>query len=299
MEIIKKITKWATFIWERFPPYSYFPFMLLYFAAHYVFYLNDTLVTVSITELLVLFLGTIIFFFKLRLYDEIKDYKNDLKVYPNRPLTRGLLTHRDIQAGICISILLELITFSIFGLNGLIAIIVPITYSLLMFKEFFVRDWIRSHLTLYAISHTLVSTLFSIALLATFKSVYIWNLDKNSYLFALLSWFLFNIFEFGRKTFISSEERRGVDSYSKIYGRFGAILLVVSMAICALFLLNSLSLQSSIPITPFISISGLLLSLVALLYATFNKPPIGKIYRGLSSLFIAWVYFIFIAVYAG
>lgn len=299
MRKVSNITKWGIFIWERFPPYTYFPFMFLYFIAHYVFYKHGDLASISLVKLLVLFLGTLVFFFKLRLYDEIKDYKNDLKAYPNRPLTRGLLTHSDIHAGIYIAILLELIAFSIFGLNGLIAVTVPIMYSLLMFKEFFVRNWIRSHLTFYAISHTLVSTLFSLTLLATLKSTYIWNLDKNSYLFALLSWFLFNIFEFGRKTFISIEERRGVESYSKIYGRFGAILLVVSMIICALFILNNLKLQGRIPITPFISISGLLFSLVALLYATFNKQPLGKIYRGLSSLFIAWVYFIFIAVYTG
>lgn len=296
---INNFTKWIILIWERFPPYTYLPFMLLYFAAHYAFYNNDLLTSVSIIKLLVLFLGTLIFFFKLRLYDEIKDYENDLKVYPNRPLARGLLSHKNLHTGISASILLEIIAFSVFGFIGLIAIAVPIIYSLLMFKEFFVRNWIRSHLTLYAISHTLVSVFFSLALLAIFRSVYIWNLDKNSYLFALLSWFLFNIFEFGRKTFLSIEERRGVDSYSKIYGRFGAISLVISMAICSMVILNNLKFRSQISITPFISISILLFSLVALLFATLNKPPLGKVYRGLSSLFIAWLYFIFIVVQVG
>ncbi len=297
MKKLNNFTKWIVFVWERFPPYTYLPFMLLFFSAHYVFYKNNVLINVPIIKLTILLLGTLIFFFKLRLYDEIKDYENDLKVYPNRPLTRGLLTHKNIHTGIYISIFLELIAFSIFGFIGLIAIAVPIIYSLLMYKEFFVRHWIRSHLTLYAISHTLVATFFSLALLATFKSTYIWNLDKNFYLFALLSWFLFNIFEFGRKTFISTEERRGIESYSKIYGRFGAILLVVSMAICSMVLLNNLKLQSQISITPFISMSLLLLSLLAMLYAIFNKQPLGRIYRGMSSIFIALIYFIFIIVY--
>lgn len=297
MNAINNSNKWLIFIWERFPPFTHFPFMLLYFIAHYVFFLNDSRGNAPTIKLLILFLGTIIFFFKLRLYDEIKDYENDKNVHPDRPLVRGLLTHKNIHAGIYACILLELITFSAFGLKGLLAVSVPLIYSFLMFKEFFVKNWIRPHLTLYAVTHTLISALFSLALIAAIKSSFIWNLNSNSYLFALLSWCLFNIFEFGRKTFISDEEQHGVESYSKIYGRFGATLLVISMAACSIFILNKINLYNPIPITPFIKILLLLLSLIALLYIGINKQPLGNIYRASSFAFIGLVYLIFITIY--
>lgn len=292
---MKNFNKWLVFIWERFPPYTHLPFMLLYFVAHYFFYLGSSIENMPIIKLLILFIGTLIFFFKLRLYDELKDYQNDLVAYPNRPLIRRLLIHRDLYKGIYLSILIEILSFSIFGFKGLLAVAIPISYSLIMFKEFFVRNWIRAHLTIYAVTHTLVSALFSLALIATFKSTFIWNLDTNSYLFALLSWCLFNIFEFGRKTFISSEEHKMVESYSKIYGRFGATLLVISMAIISDLIINKISLNNNVSIA--ISITILLLSLVALLYTVLNKQPLGKIYRGFSFAFIGSVYFIFIIVY--
>ena len=295
MRNIQNFNKWLIFIWERFLPYTHLPFILLYFVAHYIFYLSSSLESILTIKLLILFMGTLVFFFKLRLYDELKDYQNDLIVHPNRPLIRGLLSHRDLYKGIYVAIILELISFGIFGFRGLLAVGIPIIYSLLMFKEFFIRSWIRSHLTVYALTHTLVSALFSLALIATFKSSLIWNLNANSYLFALMSWCLFNVFEFGRKTFISSEEHRGIGSYSKIYGRFGATLLVICMAIISKFILDKISPNNSVPIVT--SIAILLLSFVALLYAFFNKQPLGKIYRGFSLAFIGFVYAIFITAY--
>lgn len=288
MNKIKIVRKWLTFIWERFPPYTYIPFLFLYFIAHIIFSLGKN--NYSLLTFRILYLATLIFFFKLRLYDEVKDFEIDLKIYPNRPLSRGLLNHSSIYFGIFTCIIFEVIIFAMFGLDGLSAIIVSVIYSLIMFKEFFVKKWIRSHLTFYAITHTFVSSLFSLALLSTVQSTYIWNLSFNSYLFALLSWCLFNIFEFGRKTFISSEERRNIDSYSKIYGRFGATLLVISMAICSFVILNIL--QSNELTTISLSILITLLVTVALLFIKFDKEPLGKIYRGASSIFIALVYLI-------
>lgn len=287
VEIVKK---WLIFIWERFPPYTYIPFLFLYFIAHIIFSLGKN--NYSLFTFLILYLATLIFFFKLRLYDEVKDFESDLKIYPNRPLSRGLLNHSSIYFGIFTCIIFEVIIFATFGLVGLSAIIIPVIYSLIMFKEFFLRKWIRSHLTLYAITHTFVSSLFSLALLSTVQSTYIWNLSFNSYLFVLLSWCLFNIFEFGRKTFITSEEKRNIDSYSKIYGRFGAALLVISMALCSLILISNI--QSNQLTILLISILLGLLSITALFFIMLNKQPLGKIYRGISSAFIALVYLIFI-----
>src|ERR1035437_3154794 len=162
----------------------------------------------------------------------------------------------------------------------------PIIYSLLMFKEFFIKKWIRSHLTFYAVTHTFVSSLFSLSLLSILLTTDIWSLSINTCLFALLSWCLFNIFEFGRKTFISKEEKKNIESYSKIYGRFGAALLALGMAISSLGIMHYI--QIALLSILLVSVSIILFSIISLLFVILDKEPFGKLYRGMSGAFIAF-----------
>ena len=68
-----------------------------------------------------------------------------------------------------------------------------------MYKEFFIPNLIRPLLTTYAMSHTIVTGLFSIALLAALSQTML-DLPVEAYYFALANWGLFNVFEFSRKT---------------------------------------------------------------------------------------------------
>jgi 4-hydroxybenzoate polyprenyltransferase len=283
------MNKWWQFTVERFDPISHFVMVGLYVFSHYALYIRGQHPnSLSSIDLILLVLGTVAFFYKLRLYDEIKDYELDVKINPTRPLARGLVTHSDLYRGIAVCILLEIVCFANRGLASLLTITVAILYSLLMYKEFFIRDKIRPYLTTYAVSHTVISTFISFSLFSAFEQVTAWNLDMSYVFFALNSWCLFNIFEFGRKTFTEAEERQNVESYSKIFGRVGAFGLVVSMAAVSAFLLHRVPL---IPMTHTFLISLLsLLCIIGMSFAFLNKDPFGKIYRGFSSFYIVIVY---------
>jgi 4-hydroxybenzoate polyprenyltransferase len=281
--------KWWTFTVERFDPISHFVMIGLFVFSHYALYLRSPEhPSLPVFELVLLVLGTVAFFYKLRLYDEIKDYELDVKINPTRPLVRGLVTHTDLYRGIATCIFLELACFSIRGLASTITISVSILYSLLMYKEFFIREKIRPYLTTYAVSHTVISTFISFSLFSAFHQVTAWNLDTAYIFFALNSWCLFNIFEFGRKTFTQAEERHNVESYSKIFGRTGAVALVASMAAVSAYLLHR------VPMIPmansFLIILLSVLGIVGISYSLLNKDPFGKIYRGFSSFYIVIVY---------
>lgn len=277
-----KAHRWWVFAKERFEPISHLSMVLLFFLAHVM--LSSS---APFFKSVLLFTGTLAFFFKLRLYDEIKDYELDCRINPHRPLVRGLLLHRDLYQGIGVCIVLELFCFGVFGWEAESGIILAIAYSLLMFKEFFISQWIRPHLTTYALSHTIVSSILSLALFSALNSVYLWNLSFEFYAFALGSWCLFNIFEFGRKTFLSSEERPQVESYSKIFGRLGAVILVVGMALGSIWLLSYTSLNLNLMMN---AVLVILLLGSGIAYAFLNRSPFGKIYRGLSSAYIVLVY---------
>ena len=95
-------------------------------------------------------LGTLLFFFELRLMDELKDYDKDKIANPGRPLPRGLLTPGQVKTAIR-NILWGMIGFS-FLLFAALNVYAGICYFLLtgylflMYKEFFISKWLNNKL---------------------------------------------------------------------------------------------------------------------------------------------------------
>ena len=112
---------WWQFIRERFDPVSHLLMIGLFFVAHLVLARSVYLEPLNRGSLFALFVGTLAFFFKLRLYDEIKDFQVDKKFNPTRPLARGLLNHRDLYWAIALCIVIELVAFGLQGMAALIS----------------------------------------------------------------------------------------------------------------------------------------------------------------------------------
>jgi 4-hydroxybenzoate polyprenyltransferase len=242
--------RWLIFMKERFSPATYLPMIALFVTMNGVF---GTMIsgTPWIGPKLALVIPLILsFFFRMRLFDEIKDYQTDIKVNPGRPLPRGLLRINQVKKMIVALILLEL------GLTGVLvsviagselnatalleavsvsaAYVTALSFSLLMYNEFFLSDLLRHRLTTYAVSHT-----FASVLLGALTGMALTGLPTKSVSFALpaflflTNWPLFNLFEFARKSFAPSEEREAVPSYSKNFGVPGAWALSASQILLA------------------------------------------------------------------
>lgn len=283
--------RWPIFIRERFSPLSYFPMVAVFLATHYALVAQiDPAAKTTLVSSMLLAVGVMAFFFMLRLYDEIKDYETDLKIHPTRPLPRGLVTAAQLKTATLACLITELICFGLLGLQPFIGMIIAIGYSLLMYGEFFASKYIRARLTTYAIIHTAVVVLLSLAIFSALSSHFIWQLSPSVYFFALSNWCLFNIFEFGRKTFSSGEEQHNVDSYSKIFGRFGAVCLVIIMAIISLGLLALTPFAQATLFWPYTILALLILSTLGIVYAAYNHVAQAKIYRAASSVYLLVVY---------
>jgi 4-hydroxybenzoate polyprenyltransferase len=179
------------------------------------------------------------FFFRMRLFDEIKDYEVDLVINPTRPLARGILTVAQVKKAIFFLIILESVLAGTLGLMTFLLYIFAVFYSLLMYEEFFIGEWLRPRLTTYAVSHTIVVAFLGLALIsANLGMMTFHSLSIPVFLFS--HWFIFNLFEFARKTFDLSEERKNVPSYSKIFTLKGAYLLSASQVLFSLILLFQL-----------------------------------------------------------
>jgi len=282
--------RWVTFIKERFPILSHLTMILLFVGSHFMAAFG-TGIEIDPLRGLCLFVAILIFFFKMRLYDEIKDYELDLTINPNRPLPRGLVTLKEVKLAIGVSIVIEVFLFMFMGLWALATFVFAVLYSLLMYKEFFIAEKIRPHLTTYAMIHTIVTIPMGLSIFCGILNVPPWELPTSLLLFSICNWPLFNIFEFGRKTFATSEERNQVESYSKIFGRAGAVALVLVMA-CAAVVLICLIMPSQ----SYLQIkAGFLLLGLGATYVVQDSPKWAKIYRGISSFYIVLFYVFYLA----
>lgn len=224
--------KWITFAKERFKPAEYVPLIVMFVSANYLFAKNLSGGSeLPFLGLAFVFLATLCFFFRMRLFDEIKDYEVDLRINPQRPLARGLITVREVKRTILGIIILELLLMANLGTIPFFLYLFAMFYSLLMYEEFFIGDWLRPHLTTYAVSHTVVVAFLSYAIISTVLGFTALNFSPNIFLFCISHWCIFNLFEFARKTFASPEERPNVPSYSNIFGLKGAYVLSVSQVI--------------------------------------------------------------------
>ncbi len=185
---------------------------------------------------LVLFLVTFLFFFRLRCFDEIKDYEVDVEHNPTRPLARGLVSVSATKWMIACLVGLELGLVAMFLPNALMVYAIALVYSFLMYNEFFIGWLIRPQLTLYALSHTFVSSIVGLFIVCGAGGFVLSELPAVLFKFVLVNWALFNLFEFARKTYGPMEERDKVDTYSSLFGSAGAaaLSLVQAAAACCL-----------------------------------------------------------------
>lgn len=289
---MSKINNWWIFTKERFAPTSHMAMIVVFLFAHLLVINAVKSVRATFWQDILLLIGVTAFYFKLRLYDEVKDYELDVVINKHRPLPRGLLNHQDMYSGMITCIGIEIFTFSLMGFNALVGIFIAIAYSLLMYKEFFIKEKIRPHLTTYALLHTIVTSVLSFAIFSFLSQESIINLVQNKTLlsFAILNWLLFNIFEFGRKTFSTTEERDQVDTYSSLFGRTGAVLMVVSQALIAHLLTLNLAGTNKNVLIFMSSLLFIILILISIFYIIKNTIPTAKIYRHFSSAYIILFY---------
>lgn len=302
---LSPLKNWWIFTQERFHPVSHFTMLFVFVLFHLLMSTpSKRLDEIQLINGLFLYLGVVVFYYKLRLYDEIKDYELDCVINPHRPLPRGLLFHRDLYLGIVLCLIFEQIFFSRFGQNAVFLLVIAQVYSLIMYKEFFIRDIIRPHLTTYAVLHTVVTSFLTFAILGALKDQNILEayIDRDNILMALNNWLLFNVFEFGRKTYATEEERAGVDTYSSLFTPYGAFLLQLiqtglsSFCIFTLFYHSEMTLLRKDFLIIGLLFIQIIFMLISALYLSTNLVRWAKIYRSFSEIYIVLVFLFMLAL---
>ena len=107
-------------------------------------------------KFLPLFIIIFMFFFQLRITDEFKDYEEDLKYRPYRPVQRGIISLKALgKIGIA-TIIIQIILAHVINPKLIYFMLLVWVYMFLMTKEFFIKNWLTERILIYALSHVVI-----------------------------------------------------------------------------------------------------------------------------------------------
>ncbi len=173
------------------------------------------------------YLTILCFFLHLRIFDDHKDYADDCRYFPQRILQRGIVSLAELKILGAIAIGVEIVCSAIRGPAALTSWLAAFAFSLLMFKEFFARDWLKRHFLVYASTHMLIVPLLAMIVYSFSSGRYFWEAPVWYWGYAFVGFFVAFNWEVSRKIRSPDDEIDGVDSYTKLFGTYGAAYLVL------------------------------------------------------------------------
>ncbi len=235
--MLKKYLKYSV---ERFP----LPGVILYAGSLYwmSYSFAGTLHDSSSWSILDFFTGFIVYFLvflHLRIFDEHKDFKKDCIAYPKRMLSRGEITLKDLRKILYPVLAVECVLSMMLGIRAFTAWLMIMVWTLLMLKEFFVKEFLNKRIGLYLISHQLLVPIMIIFPIMQRRNLF--QASKSELvlfsIFALGTMCLTMTYEIARKTWSSEMENENADSYTREWGigRTYVSSIIVAAIACVVF----------------------------------------------------------------
>jgi 4-hydroxybenzoate polyprenyltransferase len=281
--------RWWVYQRERFPVLAHGPLIAAF-----------SLSAVSFSRLLrgeatlpgglatfVAFGTALLFFLQLRIADEFKDFEEDSRYRPYRPVPRGLVSLRELGVlGLgCAAVQAALAVWLDPSLLLLLA--VAWAYLALMSKEFFVGGWLKRRPIPYMLSHMMILPLVDLyatacdwwAAGAAAPAGLIW--------FLVVSYFNGLVIEIGRKVRAPADEEEGVNTYSALWGYRGAALAwLAAMLTTAVF--AGVAASRIDWLGPMAAVLAVLLVSAAALVARFVRRPTTRAAKLIEAMSGAW-----------
>lgn len=282
--------RWATYFRERFPPLEYalalgvFSFATLAYSAASAGATQFPGAYPSGVAFVVAFLT----FLQLRIHDEFKDFEDDARYRPERPVPRGLVTLRALGRLGLLAAAVQLALSATLGLPLLAVLVAIQAYAWLMRVEFFVRTWLKRHAGAYLLSHMLIIPLVSlyVALCAATPAI----AQLGAYL--AFSYFTFGIFEVGRKLWAPDEERPGVETYTALWGAGRAVAAWLGLMLASGLAGSIAAHRLGLALPVALSAAPILLAAgaVGIWFVRRGAPVRGAWFRALSALWFLGIH---------
>jgi 4-hydroxybenzoate polyprenyltransferase len=281
--------RWGVYQRERFPLLAHGPLVLAFSfsAVSYSSLLRGQHGIPPLPNIAVSFVTALLFFLQLRIADEFKDFEDDSRYRPYRPVPRGLVKLKELAVLGVIAAAIQL-GLALWLSPALVPFLLLVwAYLALMTKEFFVPEWLKAHPVVYMVSHMAIMPL--IDLYATTCDWRVANVPAPEGLI----WFLFVSFlngiviEVGRKLRAPEQEEEGVETYTVLWGRKVAPAVWVG-AIIGTAIVAFLAAREIHFVVPVVSLLSVLVSLAIIIAARFAAQPEAKRAKWFEPLSGVW-----------
>jgi len=253
--MIQNIKNFKIYLNERFPLGKNSIFVLIFTLSGYIYtgllynskiinqiFSKEIKVPMPWHKIVALFIIIFMFFLQLRITDEFKDYEEDLKYRAYRPVQRGVVTLKALgKIGIA-TVIIQIILAYIIDFKIIYFMIIVWFYMFLMAKEFFIKEWLTKRILIYALSHVVIMIFITLVIVNAAQYIVLGEAE-NIFKFVALQWYRHNIdialiplftlnylngivLEIGRKTRRADEEEHGVQTYSKLWGKKKAVVIL-------------------------------------------------------------------------
>lgn len=217
--------RWWTYQRERFPLLKHGLLVLLTTACVLAFTARSSGVPLDWWLVLPAAAVNFLMFFLLRVADEFKDFEDDSRYRPERPVPRGLVKLNELRLLAVVAAVIQLalvLTLRPYALPWLLACW---GFMALMTAEFFAPQFLKARPGLYLLSHQPI-----VPLLQLLASAWVWAKPGGVAPISALVWLAVVSFgagltlELGRKLKSPEQERPGVEMYTGVWGIRGAML---------------------------------------------------------------------------
>ena len=317
--IIQNIKNFKIYLNERFPLGKNSIFVLIFTLSGYIYtgllynskiinqiFSKEIKVPMPWHKIAALFIIIFMFFLQLRITDEFKDYEEDLKYRAYRPVQRGVVSLKALgKIGIA-TVIIQIILAYVIDFKIIYFMIIVWFYMFLMAKEFFIKEWLTKRILIYALSHVVIMIFITLVIVNATQYIVLGEAE-NIIKFGALQWYRHNIdialiplftlnylngivLEIGRKTRRADEEEHGVQTYSKLWGKKKAAV-ILSLLFAVEYFLVILGL--SYTYEKYFLFSGLVLLIILIISIYFmikflKKDLSGKIVESVSGLWIVF-----------
>ena len=317
--MIQNIKNFKIYLNERFPLGKNSIFVLIFTLSGYIYtgllynskiinqiFSKEIKVPMPWHKIVALFIIIFMFFLQLRITDEFKDSEEDLKYRAYRPVQRGVITLKALgKIGIA-TVIIQIILAYIIDFKIIYFMIIVWFYMFLMAKEFFIKEWLTKRILIYALSHVVIMIFITLVIVNATQYIILGEAE-NIFKFGALQWYRHNIdialiplftlnylngivLEIGRKTRRADEEEHGVQTYSKLWGKKKAVV-ILSLLFAVEYFLVILGL--SYTYEKYFLFSGLVLLIILIISIYFmikflKKDLSGKIVESISGLWIVF-----------
>jgi 4-hydroxybenzoate polyprenyltransferase len=290
--------KWWIYQRERFPLLAHSPVILAFSlsAIGYSALLRGANSFPGWKPCLVAFASSFLSFLQLRIADEFKDFEEDSKYRPYRPVPRGLVSLRDLAWVWVGCIVLQMALCLWLSPRNLWLLAATWLYLYLMTKEFFARRWLRARPVIYMVSHMAIMPLVDFYATACDWAPAGYSRPPRGLIwFLLVSFFNGMVVEIGRKIRSPQDEETGVETYSFLWGANRAVLVWLAMitATAGFAFMAARAIRFQLPV---VIILAVVILTAAALGLRFLQSPASGAGKQLETMAVIWSLLLYLSL---